>query len=211
MSTSTGKYGRPKCAVWKYFSFDEQTGKSTCIVKLKQRQDDEDTGLDTLCNKEFKGKFTSNLKLHLKKEHLEEYKLLEEEKKKREQTVKRSGKSKSKRSSSSSLFQPTLSTIASQKMPYDPHSIKQKSITKKLAVFAGASNVPISLVENAEFQELLCELDSRYQMPGRFKIAKELDMLYSNLKENHRKSLDSAERISLCADIWSKKGMTAFF
>ena len=155
MSTSIGKYGRPKCAVWKYFSFDddhEQAGKSTCIAKLKQTQDDE----DTLCNKEFKGKFTSNLKLHLKKEHFEEYKLLEEEKKKREQTVKRSGKSKSKRSSSSSLFQPTLPTIASQKMPYDPHSIKQKSITKKLAVFVGASNVPISLVENAEFQELLC-------------------------------------------------------
>ena len=68
-----------------------------------------------------------------------------------------------------------------------------------------------SLVQNAEFQELLCELDSRYQMPGRFKIAKELDMLYSNLKEDLRKSLDSADRISLCTDIWSKKGMTASF
>ena len=42
-------------------------------------------------------------------------------------------------------------------------------------------------------------------MPGRFKIARELDMLFD------RKSLDSAERISLCADIWSKKGMTASF
>ena len=58
MSTSTAKYGRPKCAVWKYFSFDKQAGKSICIVKLKQRQNDEDT-LDTLCNKEFKGKFMS--------------------------------------------------------------------------------------------------------------------------------------------------------
>ena len=48
-------------------------------------------------------------------------------------------------------------------------------------------------------------------MPGRFKIAKELDMLYSNLKKNLRESLHSAERISLCADIWSKKGMTASF
>ena len=36
-------------------------------------------------------------------------------------------------------------------------------------------------------------------------------MLYSNLKEDLRKSIDSAERISLCADIWSKKGMTASF
>ena len=125
--------------------------------------------------------------------------------------MKKSGKSKHKCSSSLSLVQPTLPTIANQKMPYDPQSTKQKSITKKLAIFVGTSNVPISLVENVEFQELLCKLDSRYQTPGRFKIAKELDMLYSNLKEDLRKSLDSAERISLCADIWSKKGMTASF
>lgn len=36
-------------------------------------------------------------------------------------------------------------------------------------------------------------------------------MLYSNLKKNLRESLNSAERISLCAGIWSKKGMTASF
>ena len=67
------------------------------------------------------------------------------------------------------------------------------------------------MVENVEFKELLGELDTRYQVPGRFKIAKELDMLYSNLKKDLRESLNSAERISLCADIWSKKGMTASF
>ena len=154
------------------------------------------------------------MKLHLKKEHFEEYRLLDaEEKKKREETGKRLSKSKvkSKCSSSSSLFQSTIPTIANQKKPYDPQSTKQKCITKKLVVFVGASNVPISLVENVEFQELLCELDPQYQMPGRFKIAKELDMLYSNLKKDLRGSLNSAERISLCADIWSKKGMTASF
>ena len=71
--------GRPKCGVWKYFSYDKQTRKSICIVKVKQGQDDED-----LCNKELKGKFTTNLKLHLKKEHFEEYKQLNEEEKKKE-------------------------------------------------------------------------------------------------------------------------------
>ena len=104
MSTSAGIFGRPKCGVWKYFKFDEQAGKSICIVKLKsQGQDDE----DALCNKSFKGKFTTNLKLHLRKEHSEEYRLLDvEEKKKREETVKRLGKNKvkSKCGSSSSLF-----------------------------------------------------------------------------------------------------------
>ena len=205
MSTSAGNFGTPKCGVWKYFNFDKQAGKSFCIVKLKSQGQD---GEDALCNKSFKGKFTTNLKLHLKKEHFEEYRLLDaEEKKKREETGKRLSKSKvkSKCSTSSSLFQSTIPTIANQKKPYDPQSTKQKSITKKLAVFVGASNVPISLVENVEFQELLCDLDPRYQMPGRFKITKELDMLYSNLKKDLRELLNSAERISLCADIWSKK------
>ena len=124
--------------------------------------------------------------------------------------MKRLGKNKdkSKCSSSLSLFQPTLPNIANQKKRYDAQSIKQKSITKKLALFVGATNVPISLVENVEFQELLCELDPRYQIPERFK---ELDMLYSNLEKDLRESLHLAERISLCADIWSKKGMNASF
>ena len=127
--------------------------------------------------------------------------------------MKRSGKNKvkSKCGSSSSLFQSTLPNIANQEKVYDLQSTKQKSITKKLAVFVGASNVPISLVENVEFQVLLCELDPRYQVPGRFKIAKELDTIYSNLKKDLRESLSSAKRIALCADIWFKKGMTASF
>jgi len=211
MSTPAGNFGRPKCGVWKYFKFDEQEGKSICTVKLKSQQQDDE---DAICNKSFNGKFTTNLKLHLKKEHSEEYRLLNlEEKKKKEESLKKPSRSKakSKGSSSSSSFQPTLENIAIQKKAYDPQSTKQKSITKKLAVFVGASNVPVSLVENVEFQELLHELDSRYQAPGRFKIGCELDKLYSNLKKDLRDSLNSAERISLCADIWSKKGMTASF
>ena len=57
-------------------------------MKLKSQEQD---GKD---DKSFKGKFTTNLKLHLKKEHFEEYGLLDaEEKKKREETGKRLSKS----------------------------------------------------------------------------------------------------------------------
>jgi len=66
-------------------------------------------------------------------------------------------------------------------------------------------------VENVEFKELLQELDTRYQVPGRNKVGKELDILYSQLKKKLLESLNSAERISLCADIWFKKGTTASF
>ena len=74
-----------------------------------------------------------------------------------------------------------------------------------MAIFIGSSNVALSLVENVEFQELIHELDPRYQVPGRFKIGKDLDLIYSKLKRDFAESLNLAEKISLCTDIWSKK------
>ena len=94
-------------------------------------------------------------------------------------------------------------------IPYDPYSSKQKCLTRKLALFIGTSNVPLNLVENVEFKELLQGLDARYQVPGRNKVGKELDILYSELKRKLSESLSI--KISLCADKWSKKGMTASF
>ena len=62
-----------------------------------------------------------------------------------------------------------------------------------------------------EFQELIHELDLRYQVPGRFKIGKDLDLIYSKLKRDLAETLNSAEKILLCADTWSKKAMSAAF
>ena len=53
-----------------------------------------------------------------------------------------------------------------------------------MAIFVGSSNVVLSLVENMEFWELIHELDLRYQVPGRFKIGKDLDLIYSKLKRD---------------------------
>ena len=203
--------GRPKCGIWDYFSYDEKEGHSVCMVKKKSRTEEHND--DSLCSKTFKGKFTTNLKLHLKKEHAEEYKLLEEEEKKKKER-KRNNKRKAKSNyASSNLFsqQTNLTDIARQKKMYEVHSVKQRSITKRMAIFVGSSNVALSLVENVEFQELIHELDPRYQVPGRFKIGKDLDLIYSKLKRDLTESLNSAEKISLCADIWSKKGMSAAF
>ena len=204
--------GRPKGGIWHYFSYDEKEGHSVCMVEKKSRTEEHND--DSLCSKTFKGKFTTNLKLYLKKEHAEEYKLLEEEEKKKKKERKRDNGRKVKRnyaSSNSFPQQTNLTDIARQKKMYEVHSVKQRSITKKMAIFVGSSNVALSLVENMEFRELICELDPRYQVPGRFKIGKDLDLIYSKLKRDLTESLNSAEKISLCADIWSKKGMSAAF
>ena len=209
MMTTTA--GRPKCGVWNYFKYDEKEDTSVCMVQLKSREDSD----ISLCSKSFKGKVTTNLKLHLKKEHTKEYKLIEQEEKKKKEKEKERDKKKPKnktdRAHQSLSIQPSLTDIAKQKKMYEIQSAKQRSITKKLAIFVGASNVALSLVENVEFLELIHELDPRYHVPGRFKIGKELDLIYSKLRRDLTESLNSAERISLCADIWSKKGMSAAF
>ena len=42
---------------------------------------------------------------------------------------------------------------------YAKESPRNKSITRKLATFVAIANVPNSIVDNEEFQELLAELD----------------------------------------------------
>ena len=67
-----------------------------------------------------------------------------------------------------------MTDIARRNKMYGVNSVKQRSITKKMAIFIGSSNVALSLVKNVEFRELIHQLDPGYQVPGRFKIGKDL-------------------------------------
>ena len=60
---------------------------------------------------------------------------------------------------------------------YDALSRRNINITRKLAVFIGGSNIPLSVVESEEFRELIGELDSRYEMPHTKKLSKEIDQI----------------------------------
>ena len=64
--------GRPveSCA-WKYFRYIQADNKTVCIVNKD--------GIE--CGHSLNGKFTTNLKLHLKKCHTKEYSLFENERK----------------------------------------------------------------------------------------------------------------------------------
>lgn len=78
-------------------------------------------------------------------------------------------------------------------------------------MFIGATNSPISLVENPEFKELVHVLDSRYQVPTRATIEKELNKVLIEMKGNIQSYMDQARLVNVCADIWTKRGMTASF
>ena len=156
------------------------------------------------------GKFPTNLKGHLKKHHPREY----EEVRQNEERAKKSAKAKAEISATKAFGpqkQLTMSEAFQGKREYDRNSERYKNITKRLAVFVGSSNTPNSIVENVEFQQLIKSLDPRYPLPSRALLGKELDKVLIDLKATIHTYLAAARKVSLCADIWSKKGMTSSY
>ena len=129
---------------------------------------------------------------------------------------------KEKEDKSKKAAKPTLRKFSSQATierslrgkcvtPYSSNSDRYRLITKKLAIFVGSTNVPISIVENSELRLLMKVLDPRYEVPGRTLMGRCLDTLMVELKASIQQYLSAAQRISLCADIWSKKGLTSSY
>lgn len=94
---------------------------------------------------------------------------------------------------------------------YDTSSHRCQQLTRKLAIFIGATSVPNSIVENVEFRVLLETLDPRYPVPSRTLIGKEIDKVIVDMKTKIQEYLCKAQRVSLCTDEWTKKGMTSSY
>ena len=77
--------GRPKGGIWDYFSYDEKEGHSVCMVKKKSRTEEQND--NSLGSKTFKGKLTTNLKLHLKKNMLKSTSSLKRKRRKGKETT----------------------------------------------------------------------------------------------------------------------------
>ena len=118
------------------------------------------------CSKEFKGGYTTNLKKkYLKACHTDAHKQFEGVKLKRQVTK--------------ILLVPICSSGSKS---YDHNSKKHKDITFHLATFIGANNVPLNLVDNSEFRELIEELDPQYSLPHQYKMGNEIE---KNLSKFH--------------------------
>ena len=142
----------------------------------------------------------SNLKKHLKNHNPNQFKELENAE----------SESKMRKRSHAFTSQTTLHQQIQTTQYYSKDSKRQEAITKKLAVFIGATNVPLSLVDREEFRALLSDMDKRYCAPHREKLGQEIDKVYSKLKANISLVLEIAQ-VTICADIWSKSGLTASF
>ena len=191
-----------KSAVWKFFEYNAQIEKSVCqVIKSNSSAD---AALDQVCGHCIAGKYPSNLKQHLRKHHPQQYSevlKLEEAAKK----AKEEAESKKCARSLKTAKQLTLTQSLSTGTTYKKDSEQHKLLTRKLAVFVGSSNVANRIVESLEFRDLLHCLDHRYQVPGRAAVKKELLQVMIELKAKVSSYIQEANKVSICADIWSKK------
>ena len=155
------------------------------------------------CGTQFCGKYPTNLKSHLKKCHSTEFQQMTEKEMTRKEAAASGGKT--------TRGQPTITQSLGMSKPYDRNSPKSLKITRKLAVFVGIGHVANRIVECEEFRELLAELDPRYVVPGRAGIDVEMTKVLSDLKGRVAAKIRDARKVSLCADIWTKKGLTEAF
>ncbi|XP_065895985.1 E3 SUMO-protein ligase ZBED1-like [Dysidea avara] len=197
--------GRPKTSpVWDYFSYDESAKKSKCEVITN-------VVTKTKCAKTFSGKFSTNLKLHLKSSHREAYdEVIKKEKQNKEKENEKKSCTRANAACNFSMEsnQPQITTFLKRPKLYNNEDPKCKAITKKLSIFLTASSTPISLVEDPTFSSLITELDSRY---SRYMMSKKIDEVLIDLKGNVLSHMLQARKVNFCTDIWSKKRMTASF
>ena len=187
--------------VWNYFKYCEEEDKSIChIVMQSSNGNDEVTRGKEIC-----GRYATNLKKHLKSYHNDEYQQFE-----RDERNRRVGSS-TRKGSQDSLVQQTMENSFNRPSYYSKESNRHADITKKLAVFIGSTNAPLSLVDCEEFSDLLSEMDRKYDIPHRWKLGQEINKLYDRLKHNISLHLENAKRVILCCDVWFKQGMTASF
>ena len=190
--------GRPRdSAVWDYFFFDPNrgnSGKSVCQVQVG----------DVNCGMEFSGKFLTNLKAHLKNNHPSAFQELLAEEGEKELAKKRAA-------AATTVLQPTIAETFVKSKPYERGSLKNVKITRKLAVFVGAGHVANRIVECEEFRDLLAELDPRYVVPGHTAIDKDMTKILIDLKGKVAAKIKDSRKVSICTDIWTKKGMTEAF
>ena len=208
-TSGRGSVGRPrKSLVWDYFTYDFSSNKSMCQVSSESHSDAEATSPISVCGHRITGKFTTNLRSHLKKSHTNCYKeLVTKEESAKEEELR--GKTKADKGRAGPVKQSTLMEVMQRK--YDKTSSRWQDITRKMAMFIATSNVPNAVVENAEFRLLMETLDPRYQTPSRARMAKEMDLLMADMKGRIKVFLDSAQKVSACTDIWTKRGMTSSY
>ena len=132
--------------MWDYFIYDGEKKKSICQIGLDQE--------GSPCSTEIAGKYTTNLKAHLKAKHPRELAELAQKDAEKQKTKELKRKSQDG-ASFSATAQLTIVDAVARTKKYTRESERYQRITKKLAMFVCVGNVANRIVECAEFRSFL--------------------------------------------------------
>ncbi|MGH0150253.1 UNVERIFIED_CONTAM: hypothetical protein FKN15_017465 [Acipenser sinensis] len=87
---------------------------------------------------------------------------------------------------------------------------RSEAITKSLVKFICKDMRPISIVEGDGFREFCSEMESRYQIPSRTTISKNIVKLYDTTRANVKQILHECKDIALITDGWTSLATDAY-
>ena len=94
---------------------------------------------------------------------------------------------------------------------YPPHDARQHEITDELVSFIAGDLIPLSIVENPRFRNLIFKLDPQYQIPSRKHLSTKLLTEKSiEIHEQLMKKLEQVKSIALTTDLWSNRQMKSY-
>ena len=67
------------------------------------------------------------------------------------------------------------------------------------------------MVENQDFVTLLYMLDPKYEVPGVRALSNAVQVLFLEMRAKVQSHMANAKSISVCTDVWTKKGMTSSY
>ena len=98
----------------------------------------------------------------------------------------------------------SLKQIIERKQKYPKSSPKHKALTRLVTRFVCSAMLPIHIVDNKDFRQLIENLDCKYDMPGRNHFRYDaIPALYNEVRSEIEKELSEASSFSLTMDAWS--------
>ena len=94
---------------------------------------------------------------------------------------------------------------------YKKDSKEQQTKEEAIAQWIGRTGLPVRTIEDEDFVSMIDTLDKRLAVPKKTKISNLIDKQYDNQRQNLKRQLDGARRVSIGLDMWTKKGLTASF
>lgn len=156
-----------------------------------------------VCGRVIAGKNTTNAKVHLKAFHKDTFIAVE---KKEKETKQLKAALKPAAFGQPSDSSPGIAKFMRAQQKYANDSFEKQKRDAALVNMVVGCGLPMTTVGKPSFREYSDSLDPKYAVPSIGKFNKLFQQKYSQCKEKLLETMQSARRVTMGMDIWTKKG-----